>query len=87
MHAKDDITIGSSYRFKGRAVPCVMLTEIEFKSVDRDAVRRPPRGAARPPMKLMPAIADGVSRGTAQRKAGQRHDHVRRSRRNPSRPR
>jgi hypothetical protein len=39
-------------RFKGRAAPCVILTEIDFDSLDDKAMRRLFVGATRATMKL-----------------------------------
>jgi hypothetical protein len=40
-------------RFKGRASPCVVFTEIDFESLDDAAVRRLFVGATRASMKLV----------------------------------
>lgn len=47
-----DILIDSVLRFKGRAAPCVILTEIDFDSLDDKAMRRLFVGATRATMKL-----------------------------------
>ena len=48
-----DILIDSVHRFKGRAAPCVILTEIDFDTLDDRAVRRLFVGATRATLKLM----------------------------------
>ena len=40
------------HRFKGRAAPCVVLTEIDFEQLDTAAVRRLYVGATRATVKL-----------------------------------
>jgi hypothetical protein len=48
-----DITIDSVHRFKGRASPCIVFTEIDFDTLDEAAVRRLFVGATRATMKLV----------------------------------
>ncbi|MBC7782065.1 MAG: ATP-binding domain-containing protein [Proteobacteria bacterium] len=47
-----DVLIDSVHRFKGQAAPCVVLTEIDFETLDERAVRRIFVGATRATMKL-----------------------------------
>ncbi|RPI45125.1 MAG: nuclease, partial [Betaproteobacteria bacterium] len=47
-----DLLIDSVHRFKGRASPCVVFTEIDFEQLDDAAVRRLFVGATRATMKL-----------------------------------
>jgi hypothetical protein len=58
IHAEGDITIDSVHRFKGRAAPCVVLTEIEFETLDDNAIRRLFVGATRATMKLVLVISE-----------------------------
>ncbi len=51
--SEGDILIDSVHRFKGRAAPCVILTEIYFDTLDDKAVRRLFVGATRATLKLM----------------------------------
>ena len=53
-----DILIDSVHRFKGRAAPCVILTEIDFEQLDDKAVRRLFVGATRATMKLILVVAE-----------------------------
>jgi len=48
-----DILIDSVHRFKGRAAPCVILTEIDFTTLDDAALRRLFVGATRATLKLI----------------------------------
>ncbi|GLT24201.1 nuclease [Zoogloea oryzae] len=48
-----DILIDSVHRFKGRAAPCVILTEIDFTTLDDAAIRRLFVGATRATLKLI----------------------------------
>ena len=56
-----DILIDSVLRFKGRAAPCVILTEIDFEQLDDKAVRRLFVGATRATMKLMLVLSERAS--------------------------
>ena len=47
-----DLLIDSVHRFKGRAAPCVVLTEVDFETLDDAAMRRLFVGATRATMKL-----------------------------------
>ena len=53
-----DILIDSVLRFKGRAAPCVILTEIDFDSLDDKAMRRLFVGATRATMKLTLVVSE-----------------------------
>jgi hypothetical protein len=53
LYTEGDILIDSVLRFKGRASPCVVFTEIDFESLDDAAVRRLFVGATRASMKLV----------------------------------
>lgn len=52
-----DVLIDSVHRFKGRASPCVVLTEIDFAVLDEKAVRRLFVGATRATLRLSLVIA------------------------------
>ncbi len=43
----------SIYRFKGQSAPCVVLTEVDFESLDDQAARKLFVGATRVTMKLI----------------------------------
>jgi superfamily I DNA/RNA helicase len=52
LYTEGDILIDSVLRFKGRASPCVVFTEVDFETLDDAAVRRLFVGATRATMKL-----------------------------------
>lgn len=60
-----DVLIDSVHRFKGQAAPCVVLTEIDFDTLDERAVRRIFVGATRATMKLV-LVASEASAKTLQ---------------------
>ena len=53
-----DVLIDSVHRFKGRAAPCVVFTEIDFEKLDDAAVRRLFVGATRATMKLILVMSE-----------------------------
>lgn len=53
-----DILVDSVLRFKGRAAPCVILTEVDFEALDDKAVRRLFVGATRATMKLTLVVSE-----------------------------
>lgn len=52
-YSDGDITTDSVHRFKGRAAPCVVLTEIDFAQLDENSKIRIFVGATRATMKLI----------------------------------
>lgn len=56
-----DILIDSVHRFKGRAAPCVILTEIDFATLDDAAIRRLFVGATRATLKLILVATDSAA--------------------------
>ncbi len=64
-----DIVIDSVHRFKGRASPCVVLTEIDFGTLDDPAMRRLFVGATRATMKLTLVASEAVARLLNERMA------------------
>ncbi|WP_153162521.1 ATP-binding domain-containing protein [Zoogloea sp. 1C4] len=56
-----DILIDSVHRFKGRAAPCVILTEIDFTQLDAAAIRRLFVGATRATLKLILVATDSAA--------------------------
>ena len=50
--------IDSVHRFKGRASPCVVFTEIDFEALDDAAARRLFVGATRATMKLALVVSE-----------------------------
>ena len=57
-YAEGDLLIDSVHRFKGRASPCVVFTEIDFEALDDAAVRRLFVGATRATMKLVMVVSE-----------------------------
>jgi hypothetical protein len=76
-----DILIDSVLRFKGRAAPCVILTEIDFDSLDDKAMRRLFVGATRATMKLTLVVSASAALLQARLEQGEtdRPIHARRS--------
>ena len=64
-----DILIDSVHRFKGRAAPCVILTEIDFDTLDDKAIRRLFVGATRATLKLMLVLSARAEATLRQRLA------------------
>ncbi len=53
IYSEGEIEIDSVHRFKGRAAPCVILTEIDFNTLDENAQKRIFVGATRATMRLI----------------------------------
>lgn len=62
-----DVLIESVYRFKGQAAPCVILTEIDFETLDDAALRKLFVGATRATMKLVLIASERVVRQLRER--------------------
>jgi hypothetical protein len=66
IFTEGDLLIDSVHRFKGRAVPCVVFTEIDFERLDDAAMRRLFVGATRATMKLtlvgVRAVGESIAR-------------------------
>lgn len=62
-----DILIDSVHRFKGRAAPCVVITEIDFETLDDAAMRRLFVGATRATMKLTLVVSEKSARALIAR--------------------
>lgn len=58
VFTEGDILIDSVHRFKGRASPCVIFTEIDFDTLDDAVVRRLFVGATRATMKLVLVVSE-----------------------------
>ena len=58
IFTEGDLAIDSVHRFKGRASPCVVFTEIDFETLDDAAVRRLFVGATRATMKLSLVVSE-----------------------------
>jgi len=62
VYTEGEVLIDSVLRFKGRAAPCVVLTEIDFEALDQAAVRRIFVGATRATMKLTLVVSEAAAR-------------------------
>jgi len=62
MYTDGEVLVDSVLRFKGRAAPCVVLTEIDFDALDESAVRRIFVGATRATMKLTLVVSEASAR-------------------------
>ena len=69
LFTEGDIVIDSVHRFKGRAAPCVVFTEIDFETLDDAAMRRLFVGATRATMKLMLVVSERSARVLMERLA------------------
>jgi hypothetical protein len=61
-YTEGDLLIDSVHRFKGRASPCVVFTEVDFESLDDAAARRLFVGATRATMKLALVVSERTAR-------------------------
>jgi superfamily I DNA and RNA helicase len=52
-YREGDVLLESIYRFKGQSAPCVILTEVDFDTLDDQAARKLFVGATRATMKLI----------------------------------
>jgi hypothetical protein len=62
IYTEGEVLIDSVLRFKGRAAPCVVLTEIDFETLDESAVRRIFVGATRATMKLTLLVSEASAK-------------------------
>ncbi len=62
-----DVLIDSVHRYKGRAAPCVVFTEIDFETLDDAAMRRLFVGATRATMKLVLVVSERAAGVLAER--------------------
>jgi hypothetical protein len=62
IFSQGDILCDSVYRFKGRASPCVVLTEIDFERLDESTQRRIFVGATRATIKLVMVMSDNAAK-------------------------
>lgn len=67
LSTEGDLLIDSVLRFKGRAAPCVVFTEIDFEMLDDAAVRRLFVGATRATMKLTLVASERAAKLLAER--------------------
>ncbi|WP_322008064.1 ATP-binding domain-containing protein [Paraburkholderia tropica] len=57
-----DLLLDSIYRFKGQSAPCVILTDVDFDTLDERAVRKLFVGATRATMKLIVVASPRAAR-------------------------
>lgn len=62
VYTEGEVLIDSVLRFKGRAAPCVILTEVDFDTLDAAAVRRIFVGATRATMKLTLVVSEAAAK-------------------------
>ena len=67
VYTEGEVLIDSVLRFKGRAAPCVVLTEIDFEALDEAAVRRIFVGATRATMKLTLVVSEASAKVLIER--------------------
>ncbi|MBL8480808.1 MAG: ATP-binding domain-containing protein, partial [Rhodocyclaceae bacterium] len=58
VYSPGDILFESVYRYKGQSAPCVVLTEIDFDTLDEKALRKLFVGITRATMKLLLVMSD-----------------------------
>jgi len=58
-----DVLIDTVYRFKGQSAPCVILTELDFESLDDTTRRKLFVGMTRASMHLLLVMTDRAARG------------------------
>lgn len=66
-YSPGDVLAESVYRFKGQAVPAVVLAEIDFQALDERAMRKLFVGATRATMKLVLVASEPAAAELAQR--------------------
>jgi superfamily I DNA and RNA helicase len=64
-----DLLIETVYRFKGQAAPCVILTEVDFDTLDDLARRKLFVGMTRASMKLIVVLSERAARALLARTA------------------
>jgi hypothetical protein len=61
-YREGDVLLESIYRFKGQSAPCVVLTEVDFDTLDDQAARKIFVGATRATMKLIVVASERAAR-------------------------
>lgn len=62
-----EITLETVFRFKGQSAPAVILTEVDFETLDENAMRRIFVGATRATMKLILVVSQRAARTFLER--------------------
>ncbi|WP_374500005.1 ATP-binding domain-containing protein, partial [Zoogloea sp.] len=60
-YTEGDVLVESVYRFKGQAAPAVILAEVDFETLDEQAVRKLFVGATRAMLKLVVVLTEGAA--------------------------
>ncbi len=66
-YSEGEVLLESVFRFKGRSAPCVIFTEIDFETLDEQALRRLFVGATRASMKLVMVASERAARAVLAR--------------------
>ena len=67
IYGEGELFIDSVYRFKGQSAPCVVFTEIDFKSLDERALKKFFVGMTRATLKLILVMSDRAAQALLQR--------------------
>jgi hypothetical protein len=67
VFTQGDIVTDSVHRFKGRASPCVVFTEIDFEAMDDNVMRRLFVGVTRATMKLVLVMSENAAKALLAR--------------------
>lgn len=67
LYSDGDVTLETVFRFKGQSAPAVVLTEVDFETLDDNALRRLFVGATRATMKLILIVSERAARVCLQR--------------------
>ena len=66
-YSEGEVLLESVFRFKGQSAPCVIFTEIDFETLDEDALARLFVGATRASMKLVLVASARAARAVIAR--------------------
>jgi hypothetical protein len=61
-YSEGELLLDSVYRFKGQSAPCVILTEVDFDSLDERSLRKLFVGSTRATMKLVLVVSERAAR-------------------------
>jgi len=67
VYSEGDLFIDSVYRFKGQSAPCIILTEIDFKTLDERTLRKLFVGMTRATLKLILVVSGKAARALMER--------------------
>jgi hypothetical protein len=66
-YSEGDVLVESVFRFKGQSAPCVIFTEVDFETLDEDALTRLFVGATRASMKLVLVASERAAKAVVAR--------------------